>query len=481
MVIFEKTRGHNSPAVIPKKADGASKIPESMLRAKKPILPQQAELDVVRHYTQLSRKNFCIDTNFYPLGSCTMKYNPRAAHKYASLAGFLDRHPYSANESVQGTLECMYDLQELIKELTGMTGVSLAPMAGAQGEFAGVAMIKAYHHKRGDFERDEIIVPDAAHGTNPATAKVCGLKVIEIPTKRCGDIDIEALEKVLGPKTAGIMLTNPSTVGVFERNIGTIAKMVHKAGGLLYYDGANLNAIMGKARPGDMGFDVLHMNLHKTFATPHGGGGPGAGPVAVNDKLKEFLPIPTVGKKEHGFAWLTEEDVPNSIGRLSTFNGNIGVLMRAYIYGAMLGGNGLTKASEMATLNANYIMARLKDEGFTIAYPERRASHEFIVTLKPELQKYGVTATDFAKCLIDRGVHAPTMYFPLLVPECLLIEPTETENVDSMEQFIQAMVEIREIAKENPGYLKGAPYNLPARRLDDVKAAKELDIVWQPK
>jgi glycine dehydrogenase subunit 2 len=481
MVIFEKTRGHNSPAVIPKKAYGVSKIPESMLRAKKPILPQQAELDVVRHYTQLSRKNFCIDTNFYPLGSCTMKYNPRAAHKYASLPGFLDRHPYSDNESVQGTLECMYDLQELIKELTGMTGVSLAPMAGAQGEFAGVSMIKAYHHKRGDFGRDEIIVPDAAHGTNPATAKVCGLKVVEIPTKKCGDIDMDALEKVLGPKTAGIMLTNPSTVGVFERNIGTIAKMVHKAGGLLYYDGANLNAIMGKARPGDMGFDVLHMNLHKTFATPHGGGGPGAGPVAVNDKLKEFLPIPTVGKKDHGFAWLTEEDVPNSIGRLSTFNGNIGVLMRAYIYGAMLGGNGLTKASEMATLNANYIMARLKDEGFTIAYPERRASHEFIVTLKPELQKYGVTATDFAKCLIDRGVHAPTMYFPLLVPECLLIEPTETENVDSMEQFIKAMVEIRDIAKTDPEYLKGAPYNLPARRLDDVKAAKELDIIWQPK
>ncbi|QLE78644.1 glycine dehydrogenase subunit 2 [Francisella sp. Scap27] len=481
MVIFEKTRGHNSPAVIPKKATGTINIPENMLRAKKPILPQQAELDVVRHYTQLSQKNFCIDTNFYPLGSCTMKYNPRAAHKYASLPGFLDRHPYSANESVQGTLECMYDLQELIKELTGMTGVSLAPMAGAQGEFAGVSMIKAYHHKRGDFERNEIIVPDAAHGTNPATAKVCGLKVIEIPTKKCGDIDMDALEKVLGPKTAGIMLTNPSTVGVFERSIGTIAKMVHKAGGLLYYDGANLNAIMGKARPGDMGFDVLHMNLHKTFATPHGGGGPGAGPVAVNDKLKEFLPMPTAGKKGDGLAWLTEEDVPSSIGRLSAFNGNIGVLMRAWIYGEMLGGNGLTKASEMATLNANYIMARLKDEGFTIAYPERRASHEFIVTLKPELQKYGVTATDFAKCLIDRGVHAPTMYFPLLVPECLLIEPTETENVDSMEQFIQAMVEIREIAKTNPEYLKGAPYNLPARRLDDVKAAKELDIVWQPK
>ncbi|APC92021.1 MULTISPECIES: aminomethyl-transferring glycine dehydrogenase subunit GcvPB [Francisella] len=481
MVIFEKTRGVNSPAVMPSKKGDVSNIPANMLRTKKPKLPEQAELDVVRHYTQLSRKNFCIDTNFYPLGSCTMKYNPRAAHKYASLAGFLERHPYASSQSIQGTLECLYDLQEVIKELTGMTGVSLAPMAGAQGEFAGVAMIKAYHHKRGDFTRDEIIVPDAAHGTNPATAKVCGLKVIEIPTKKCGDIDIEALDKVLGSKTAGIMLTNPSTVGVFERSIATIAKKVHEAGGLLYYDGANLNAIMGKTRPGDMGFDVLHMNLHKTFATPHGGGGPGAGPVAVNDKLKEFLPIPMVGKKDDKFVWLEEKDVPNTIGRLSAFNGNIGVLIRAYIYAALLGGNGLTEASEIATLNANYMMARLKQEGFTIAYPERRASHEFIVTLKPELQKYGVTATDFAKCLIDRGVHAPTMYFPLLVPECLLIEPTETENVDSMEKFIQAMVEIRDIAKENPQYLKGAPYNLPVRRLDDVKAAKELDIVWQPK
>lgn len=481
MVIFEKTRGVNSPAVMPGKKGDVSNIPTDMLRSKKPILPEQAELDVVRHYTQLSRKNFCIDTNFYPLGSCTMKYNPRAAHKYASLPGFLERHPYASTQSAQGTLECLYDLQDLIKELTGMTGVSLAPMAGAQGEFAGVAMIKAYHHKRGDFERNEIIVPDAAHGTNPATAKVCGLKVIEILTKRCGDIDIEALDKVLGPKTAGIMLTNPSTVGVFERNIATIAKKVHDAGGLLYYDGANLNAIMGKARPGDMGFDVLHMNLHKTFATPHGGGGPGAGPVAVNDKLKEFLPVPMVGKKDDKFVWLEEKDLPNTIGRLSAFNGNIGVLLRAYIYGAMLGGNGLTEASEIATLNANYMMARLKEEGFTIAYPERRASHEFIVTLKPEFQKYGVTATDFAKCLIDRGVHAPTMYFPLLVPECLLIEPTETENVDSMERFIQAMVEIRDIAKEDPEYLKKAPYTLPSRRLDDVKAAKELDIVWQPK
>ncbi|AJC49277.1 aminomethyl-transferring glycine dehydrogenase subunit GcvPB [Allofrancisella guangzhouensis] len=481
MVIFEKTRGVNSSAVMPSKKGDVSNIPVNMLRSKKPILPEQAELDVVRHYTQLSRRNFCIDTNFYPLGSCTMKYNPRAAHKYASLAGFLERHPYASSQSIQGTLECLYDLEEVIKELTGMTGVSLAPMAGAQGEFAGVAMIKAYHQKRGDFERNEIIVPDAAHGTNPATAKVCGLKVIEIPTKRCGDIDLEALEKVLGPKTAGIMLTNPSTVGVFERNIATIAKMVHEVGGLLYYDGANLNAIMGKARPGDMGFDVLHMNLHKTFATPHGGGGPGSGPVAVNDKLKEFLPIPIVGKKNDKFVWLEEKDLPNTIGRLSAFNGNIGVLIRAYIYSTVLGGNGLTEASEIATLNANYMMARLKQEGFTIAYPDRRASHEFIVTLKPELQNYGVTATDFAKCLIDRGVHAPTVYFPLLVPECLLIEPTETENVDSMEKFIQAMVEICNIAKENPEYLKGAPYNLPSRRLDDVKAAKELDIVWSSK
>ena len=480
MVIFEKTRGVNSQSVMPVRSGNISDIPSSMLRAKKVVLPEQAELDVVRHYTQLSRKNFCIDTNFYPLGSCTMKYNPRAAHKYASLEGFINKHPYANTKSIQGTLESLSDLQDLIKELTGMTGVSLAPMAGAQGEFAGVAMIKSYHDKRGDFARNEIIVPDAAHGTNPATAKVCGMKVVEIPTKPNGDINIEELDKVLGPNTAGIMLTNPSTVGVFERNIDTIAKKVHAAGGLLYYDGANLNAIMGKVRPGDMGFDVLHMNLHKTFATPHGGGGPGAGPVAVNDKLKEFLPVPMVGKKDDKFVWLEENDVPSTIGRMSAFNGNIGVLVRAYIYGEMLGGNGLTRASEIATLNANYMMARLQQEGFTLAYPERRASHEFIVTLKPELIKYGVTATDFAKGLIDRGVHAPTMYFPLLVPECLLIEPTETENVDSMEQFITAMVELREIAKTDPEYLKNAPYNLPSRRLDDVKAAKELDIVWKP-
>ncbi|APC97160.1 aminomethyl-transferring glycine dehydrogenase subunit GcvPB [Francisella frigiditurris] len=481
MVIFERIIGINSKPLMPNKRGDVSDIPKDMLRSKAPLLPEQAELDVVRHYTQLSRKNFCIDTNFYPLGSCTMKYNPRAAHKFASLSEFLNKHPYGSVENSQGVLACLYDLQEVIKNLTGMTGVSLAPMAGAQGEFAGVAMIKAYHHSRGDYERDEIIVPDAAHGTNPATAKVCGLKVIEIPTKKCGDIDIEALEKVLGPKTAGIMLTNPSTVGVFEREIKTIANMVHKAGGLLYYDGANLNAIMGKVRPGDMGFDVLHMNLHKTFATPHGGGGPGAGPVAVNDKLKKFLPIPVVGKKENKYVWLEDKDVPETIGKLSAFGGNVGVLIRAYVYAALLGGDGLSRASEMATLNANYMMARLREEGFTLAYPERRASHEFIITLKPELQKYGVTATDFAKCLIDRGVHAPTMYFPLLVPECLLIEPTETENIDSMEKFIQAMIEIRDIAAKDPEYLKNAPYNLPVRRLDDVKAAKELDIVWSGK
>ena len=260
-----------------------------------------------------------------------MKYNLRAAHKYALFTGFLERHPYVSAQSVQGTLECLYDLQNLIKKLTGMTGISLAPMAGAQGELAGVAMIKAYHHKRGDFERDEIIVPDTAHGTNPTTAKVCGLKVIEIPTKKDGDIDIEVLDKVLGPKTAGIMLTNLSTVGVFERSIAVIAKKVHQAGGLLYYDGVNLNAIMGKA-PGNIGFDVLHINLHKTFATPHGSGGPGASPVAVNDKLKEFLPLPMVGKKDDKFVWLEEKDRPNTIGRLSAFNGNIGVLIRAYIY-----------------------------------------------------------------------------------------------------------------------------------------------------
>jgi glycine dehydrogenase subunit 2 len=358
MLIFELSQpGRTAAAQIPAAVDIPVDLPEQFRRTTPIGLPEVSELQALRHYTNLSRKNFSIDTHFYPLGSCTMKYNPRACNSLAMLDGFLARHPYAPDSLSQGFLSCMYDLQEILADVTGMKGgVSLAPMAGAQGEFAGVAMIMAYHKHRGDTARTEIIVPDAAHGTNPATATMCGCTVREIPTQGDGDIDVEALKKVLGPTTAGIMLTNPSTIGVFERRIVEIARLVHEAGGLLYYDGANLNAILGKVRPGDMGFDAIHMNLHKTFSTPHGGGGPGAGAVGVSARLKPFLPIPMVGKRDDGsYHWLRKKDCPLSIGRLSTFAGNAGVLLRAYIYARLLGREGMPRVAEYATLKANYL------------------------------------------------------------------------------------------------------------------------------
>ncbi|WP_119344178.1 aminomethyl-transferring glycine dehydrogenase subunit GcvPB [Facilibium subflavum] len=452
---------------------------EGKLRKQKPGLPEVGELEVIRHYTKLSQKNFSIDTQFYPLGSCTMKYNPRIALKCALNPSVLNIHPYQDEKTQQGLLEMLYELQGILSELTGMHAVSLVPCAGAQGEFAGVKMIRDYHIANGQAHRDEIIVPDAAHGTNPATAIMAGCKVIEIPTSlETGDIDIDALKKVLGPNTAGIMLTNPSTMGVFERKIEEVARLVHEAGGLLYYDGANLNAIMGKAKPGKMGFDVIHMNVHKTFATPHGGGGPGGGPIAVSQRLKPFLPMPAIVKENEIYRIKHKKDFPQSIGYLHAFSGNIGVLIRAYVYLKMLGGNGLTKASEMATLNANYMMARLKKAGFKIALPDRRASHEFIVSLAPEKKAYGVDANDFAKQLLDHDMHAPTMYFPLLVPECLLIEPTETETKAQMDAFVDAMVEIRKLAEKDPQKMKQAPLTQPVKRVDDVKAVRELDVVF---
>ena len=451
-------------------------LPEHLLRKQELELPQVGELQVVRHYTRLSQKNFSIDTHFYPLGSCTMKYNPRACNTLAQLPGIIGRHPMAHPSMSQGIMSCLYELQNMLVEATGMKQVSLTPMAGAQGEFAGVAMIRAYHDHNKDSARSEIIVPDAAHGTNPATAVMCGYKVKEIPTNDQGDIDLEALEKIIGPQTAGIMLTNPSTLGVFERKIKLIADMIHKAGGLLYYDGANLNAILGKVKPGDMGFDVIHMNLHKTFSTPHGGGGPGAGPVGVSERLQPFLPVPMVDHNEQGYFWVTEQELPLSIGNLSAWMGNIGVLLRAYIYALLLGREGMERVSEYATLNANYLLKRLSDAGFEIAFPDRRASHEFILTLRKETKEYGTNAMDFAKRLLDYGFHAPTTYFPLLVPECFLIEPTETESRDDLDAFVDTMVKIREEAQESPHLLKDAPFELPVRRLDDVKAARELDL-----
>jgi glycine dehydrogenase subunit 2 len=482
MLIFEHSRpGRCAAAQLPPPGAVPGDIPAHLLRNTPVALPEVSELDVVRHYTRLSQKNFSIDTNFYPLGSCTMKYNPRVCNTLAMLDGFVARHPYAPESLSQGFLSCMYELQEMLADVTGMQGgVSLTPMAGAQGEFAGVAMIMAYHRHRGDTGRTEIIVPDAAHGTNPATATMCGASVREIPTLADGDIDIEALKAVLGPATAGIMLTNPSTIGVFERRIQEIARLVHAAGGLLYYDGANLNAILGKVRPGDMGFDAIHMNLHKTFSTPHGGGGPGAGAVGVSERLKPFLPIPIVEKHADGrYGYARKKDRPLSIGRLSTFAGNAGVLLRAYIYARLLGSEGMRRVAEYATLNANYLATRLRDAGYTLAYPRRRASHEFIVTVAPQKKASGVTALDFSKALLDYGIHAPTNYFPLLVPECLLIEPTETESKDTLDQFVAVMTELLAKAGADPEALKQAPRATPVRRLDDVKAVKELDVAWR--
>ena len=460
-------------------------IPDGLLRVESPRLPEVSELQAVRHYTNLSKKNFSIDSQFYPLGSCTMKYNPRAAHKAASLTGFLNRHPLAPENISQGFLECLYDLQEILKELTGMKGVSLAPMAGAQGEFAGVSMIRAYHEANGDHQRREIIVPSAAHGTNPATAVMCGYEVTEIAVGPDGDVDLDELKSKVGPQTAGLMMTNPSTCGVFERQISEIASTVHQAGGLLYYDGANLNAILGKIKPGTMGFDVLHMNLHKTFATPHGGGGPGAGPVGVSERLLPFLPIPIVDKKEKEgdvdeFSWRSGSETEQTIGKLSAFSGNSGILLRALSYALLLGDEGMARVGEYATLNANYLAAKLSQSGFQLAYPDRRATHEFIITFAQEAKEHGVSAMDIAKRLLDYGFHAPTTYFPLLVPECFLIEPTETEDKSELDGFVEAMKAIRQEMLEDPEVLRSAPHTLPVRRLDDVKAARELNLAWSP-
>jgi len=456
-----------------------SDIPGSLLRKEAPALPEVSEMQAVRHFTRLSQRNFSIDTHFYPLGSCTMKYNPRACNTLAMLPEFLGRHPHGPETTGQGFMSCMYELQEMLTTLTGMTATSLTPMAGAQGEFAGIAMIRAYHDANKDDARNEILVPDAAHGTNPATAVMCGYKIREIPTGDNGDIDLAALKDAVGPQTAGLMLTNPSTIGVFDRGIQKIQKLIHDAGGLLYYDGANLNAILGKVKPGDMGFDVMHINLHKTFSTPHGGGGPGAGPVAANEKLVPFLPVPMVAEKNGKYFWATEKTVPQTIGRLSANMGNAGVLLRAYIYMRLLGKNGMQRVAEYSVLNANYMMHRLKAAGFDLAFPDRRATHEFIITLKKLKEETGVIAMDVAKRLLDKGFHAPTTYFPLLVPECFLIEPTETEDKATLDAFVEALSEVIQEAHEHAEKVTGAPYSTPVRRLDDVKAAREPDLAWK--
>ncbi len=485
MLIFNKnSKGRYAHAQAPLEKHETS-INSNFLRKSPLYLSETSELEVVRHYSTLSQKNFSIDTHMYPLGSCTMKYNPRAANKLALLPGLANRHPLASLENSQGFMSCMYEFQDILKEVTGMKAVSLTPMAGAQGELAGVLMIKAYHQERGDTNRLEMLVSDAAHGTNPASAVMAGFKVKEVKTAFNGDIDLDDLKSKVGVNTAGIMLTNPSTLGVFERNIVDVAAIVHQAGGLLYYDGANLNAIIGRVRPGDMGFDVIHMNLHKTFATPHGGGGPGSGPVAANEKLAKYLPIPMVGRakdsnqSEYQYYWLDNKNYPHTIGRMSAFMGNAGILLRAYVYAKLLGSDGMHRVSDISTLNANYLMKKLEKIGYTLSLKNRRATHEFIVTLKNEAKQYGVSARDLAKRLLDYGYHAPTVYFPLLIPECLLFEPTETESKQKIDDFIEVMVKIREEIINDPNLLKSAPHTMPVKRLDDVKAVRELDVRYK--
>ncbi|MBI1292993.1 aminotransferase class V-fold PLP-dependent enzyme [bacterium] len=446
-------------------------LPPELRRANPAALPEVSELDAIRHFTRLSQKNFSIDGQFYPLGSCTMKYNPRINEKVAAMPGFLRCHPLQDDADTQGSLRIFHDLQEILCQVLGMGGVTLAPAAGAHGEFAGMAIIRAWHLAN-NTGRDEVLIPDSAHGTNPASAALAGFKVREIKSGADGRVSVDALRAALGPKTAGIMLTNPNTCGLFETSIREIADAVHEAGGLVYYDGANLNAIVGRARPGDMGFDVVHMNLHKTFSTPHGGGGPGAGPVGVCEKLVPFLPAPHVRKTAEGrFDFHTPDQ---SIGRMMGFHGNAGVLVRALAYALAQGGQGLWDVAGHAVLNANYVLNRLP------ALFERpfgdRCMHEALVTIRRTEKETGIKAFDVAKRLLDLGFHAPTIYFPLLVPECFLIEPTETESKETLDQFVAAMEQIAAEVRSAPELLKSAPSTKPTGRLDEVSAAKELNV-----
>jgi glycine dehydrogenase subunit 2 len=438
------------------------------LRSQEAALPEVYEVDVIRHYTSLSRRNFGIDNGFYPLGSCTMKYNPKINEDVARYPGFAKIHPYQPEESIQGALELLYTLQNDLAAVTGMDKVTLQPAAGAHGEFTGLMMIRAYHESRGE-TRTKVIVPDSSHGTNPASATVAGFNTVTIPSNERGLVDLDALRAAVGPDTAALMLTNPNTLGLFEEQIEEIARIVHEAGGLLYYDGANSNAILGIARPGDMGFDVVHLNLHKTMSTPHGGGGPGAGPVGVKAKLVPFLPKPLVERREDGSFYL-DYDNPTSIGRVKGYNGNFGILVRAYAYIRSLGPDGLRRVSECAVLNANYLLRRLAPY-FDVPF-DRFCKHEFVLSGKT-LKPYGVRTLDVAKRLLDFGFHPPTIYFPLNVEECIMIEPTETESKETLDAFADTLIRIAEEAKTNPELVKNAPYTTPVRRLDEATAARK--------
>lgn len=452
-----------------------SLLPEQHLREKPAELPEVSEVDVVRHFTRLSQLNFGVDIGFYPLGSCTMKYNPKINEEAASLPGFNDIHPYVPEDLAQGCLELMYDLQNYLAEIAGMEHVSLQPAAGAHGELTGILIIRAYHRSRNDHKRTKILVPDSAHGTNPASAALGGFTVVEIPSDERGGVSIEHLDKAMDDTVAGLMLTNPNTLGLFDENIEKIEEIVHSRGGLLYYDGANANAILGISRPGDMGFDVLHFNLHKTFSTPHGGGGPGSGPVAVKEFLEPFLPVPTVtfdGQKYNLYY-----DRPQSIGRMKSFYGNFLVMVKAYAYIRALGPDGLRRASEDAVLNANYIMRKIL-EYYDLPY-DRHCKHEFVVSPSRIKKETGVRTLDISKRLLDYGFHPPTNYFPLIVDEALMIEPTETESKETLDAFCEALIAIAKEAYENSEVVKSAPHTTVVGRLDEAAAARNPNVRWR--
>ncbi len=475
-LIFEKSvkdrRGVKLPKLdVPK----AKEISEAYQRKEDAALPEVSELEVIRHFTRLSQLNFSVDTHFYPLGSCTMKYNPKFCEEIASLKGFKELHPLLAQldeDLVQGALEVIYETEGFLCEITGMDAFTLEPLAGAHGELTGLLLITAFHKHKGQSKK-YVIVPDSSHGTNPASAAVCGYEVVVIPTDENGCMDIKVYKERLSDEVAAVMLTCPNTLGLFNPRIKEIAELAHRAGALMYYDGANLNAIMGKVRPGDVGFDVVHLNLHKTFSTPHGGGGPGAGPVGVKEDLVNFLPVPRVVKE--GGKFKLKHDLPNTIGYIAPFYGNFGVVLKAYAYILLLGKEGLTEVSEHAVLNANYVRVRLKNY-YHLPY-DRMCMHECVFSAIKQARK-GVHALDIAKALIDRGFHPPTMYFPTIVKEALMIEPTETESKETLDKFIGAMIEIAKLAEENPQILKDAPVTTPVKRLDEVKAAREPDLRW---
>ncbi len=479
-LIFEMSKpgrvGYNLPALDVPEVDVASMLPQHLIRETPAELPEVSELQLVRHYTELSRRNHGVDIGFYPLGSCTMKYNPKINEDIARYPGFALTHPYQPEETVQGALELLYNLQNDLAEITGMDAVTLQPAAGAAGEWTGLMMIRAYHESRGEGHRTKVIVPNSAHGTNPASATIAGLDTITIPSDERGLVNIEALREAVGPDTAALMLTNPNTLGLFEEDIVEMAKIVHEAGGLLYYDGANANAILGIARPGDMGFDVVHLNLHKTFTGPHGGGGPGAGPVGVKKILEPFLPAPIVGKKEDGtFYW--DNDRPASIGRVKGYNGNFGILVRAYSYIRTMGAEGLLRVSQDAVLNANYMMRKLAT-AYHLPF-DRVCKHEFVLSGINQ-KKLGVRTLDIAKRLLDFGYHPPTIYFPLIVEECLMIEPTETETKETLDEFIDVMLQIARECEETPEIVQEAPHTTVVKRLDEATAARKPILRYQP-